>query len=242
MDDTGRVAIVTGGAGGIGQAINRRLAQAGWKVLAGDLAAALAENDPSGDAITAAELDVTDRASVERFVAASHDLGVIGGVVNCAGVVKFTPMSGFDDTDASQLWEVNVAGTARVCTAAVARMNAGGAIVNISSITGYIGRLTGASLYGASKAGLVAFTRYLAAELAPNEIRVNGVAPGYIAVPMSPAMHAVSGGEEEVVKQVPSGRLGGTDEIAEIVEFLLSSRSSYINGETILADGGVRAA
>ena len=121
-------------------------------------------------------------------------------------------------------------------------MTAGGAIVNISSITGYIGRLRGASLYGASKAGLVAFTRYLAVELAPKGIRVNGLAPGYIDVPMSPSMRAISGGEDAVRKQVPLDRLGGTEEMAEIVEFLLSDRSSYINGETILADGGVRSA
>jgi 3-oxoacyl-[acyl-carrier protein] reductase len=242
VNDSTPVALVTGGAGGIGQAINRRLAGAGWHVLAGDLAGAIEAADPSGESVAAAELDVTDRASVERFAARGAELGSVRGVVNCAGIVRFTPMSGFDDADASALWEVNVAGTARVCAAAVAQMPAGGAIVNISSITGYTGRLRGASLYGASKAGLVAFTRYLAGELAPQGIRVNGLAPGYIAVPMSPSMHAISGGEEELIKQVPLGRLGETHEMADVVEFLLSDRSSYINGETILADGGVRAA
>ena len=185
---------------------------------------------------------MTDRASVERFAARGAELGTVRGVVNCAGIVRFTPMSGFDDAGASLLWEVNVAGTGRVCAAAVAQMSAGGAIVNLSSITGYTGRLRGASLYGASKAGLVAFTRYLASELASRSIRVNGLAPGYIAVPMSPSMHAISVGEEEVIKQVPLGRLGETHEMADVVEFLLSDRSSYINGETILADGGVPAA
>jgi 3-oxoacyl-[acyl-carrier protein] reductase len=236
------VAIVTGGAGGIGGAINQRLAASGWQVVAGDLPAALRANDPTGDSVMGAELDVTDRASVERCVAGAAALGQLRGLVNCAGVVRFTPMSGFDDADASQVWEVNVAGSARVSSAASARMTAGGAIVNLSSVTGYIGRLEGASLYGASKAGLIAFTRYLAVELAPRGIRVNGLAPGYIDVPMSPSMRAISGGEEEVIRQVPLGRLGGTQEMAEIVEFLLSERSSYINGETILADGGVRAA
>jgi 3-oxoacyl-[acyl-carrier protein] reductase len=236
------VAIVTGGAGGIGRAINRRLARSGWQVLAGDLASALEANDPSADGIVGAELDVTDRASVKRWVAQAGGMGRLRGVVNCAGIVRFTPMSGFDDADASLIWEVNVAGSARVSSAAVSHMTDGGAIVNFSSVTGYIGRLRGASLYGASKAGLIAFTRYLAAELAPQGIRVNGVAPGYIDVPMSPSMRAISGGEEELPKQVPLGRLGRTEEMAEIVEFLLSDRSSYINGETILADGGVRAA
>jgi 3-oxoacyl-[acyl-carrier protein] reductase len=242
VNGTKPVALVTGGAGGIGQAINRRLVEAGWQVLAGDLRAALDASDPSGDSITAAEVDVTDRASVEAFVAQAEPLGTIRGVVNCAGIVRFTPMSGFEDADASAIWEVNVAGSARVSSAAVARMSEGGAIVNLSSVTGYIGRLTGASLYGASKAGLIAFTRYLASELAEKNIRVNGLAPGYIAVPMSPSMRAISGGEEEVTKQVPLNRLGTPEEMAEIVEFLLSERSAYINGETILADGGVRAA
>jgi 3-oxoacyl-[acyl-carrier protein] reductase len=242
VNGTKPVALVTGGAGGIGQAINRRLVEAGWHVLAGDLPAALEASDPSGDSITAAEVDVTDRASVERFASQVEQLGTLLGVVNCAGIVRFTPMSGFEDADASAIWEVNVAGSARVSSAAVARMSEGGAIVNISSVTGYIGRLRGASLYGASKAGLIAFTRYLATELAPQGIRVNGLAPGYIDVPMSPSMRAISGGEEEVTKQVPLNRLGSTEEMAEIVEFLLSERSSYINGETILADGGVRGA
>lgn len=242
MTDVRHVALVTGGAGGIGRAINIRLARAGWQVLAGDLGPVLAKSDPTGDSIAAAELDVTNRASVELFVQEAEKLGPIDGVVNCAGIVRFTPMSGFDDSDASLMWEVNVAGTARVSSAAVARMSQGGAIVNLSSIAGYTGRLHGASLYGASKAGLVAFTRYLATELAPRGIRVNAIAPGFIAVPMSQAMRAVSGGDEEVAKQVPLKRLGRTEEIAEIAEFLLSERSSYINGETILADGGVRSA
>lgn len=242
MNSEKPVALVTGGAGGIGQAINKRLAASGWQVVAGDLPAALGASDPSGENIMGSELDVTDRDSVQRCVDAAAGMGQLRGVVNCAGVVRFTPMSGFDDAEASQVWEVNVAGSARVSSAASQRMTDGGAIVNFSSVTGYIGRLRGASLYGASKAGLIAFTRYLAVELAPQGIRVNGLAPGYIDVPMSPSMQAISGGEAEVRKQVPLDRLGGTGEMAEIVEFLLSDRSAYINGETILADGGVRAA
>ena len=113
--------------------------------------------------------------------------------------------------------------------------------MNLSSVTGAIGRLTGASMYGASKAGVDAMTRYLACELAPRGIRVNALAPGYIRVPMSPSMQAVSGGDDEVVKQVPLGRLGEPDEMAEVIEFLLSDRASYITGTTLYADGGVVA-
>ena len=231
------VALVTGGAGGIGTAINERLIAAGYTVLPGDLPTDTAQ----GGSVHAARLDVTDARSVDDFVAAGAELGAIRAVVNCAGIVRFTPVTGFDDADASMLWEVNVAGGARVCRAAAPHIIEGGAVVNIGSLTGSFGRLEGASLYGATKAGVEAYTRYLACELAPRGIRVNAVAPGFIAVPMSPSMRAVSGGEEEVVRQVPLGRLGETTEVAEVVEFLLSDRASYVTGTTVWVDGGVLA-
>lgn len=236
------VALVTGGAGGIGQAINSRLASAGWQVLAGDLAAALAQDPPLADAVAEHELDVTDRDSVAAFVEAGAGLGAIGAVVSCAGVVRFTPIDGFEDAAASTVWEVNVAGAARVAEAAAPHLAEGAAIVNVSSVTGHVGRLQGASLYGSSKAGLEACTRYLATELAPRGIRVNCVAPGYVEVPMSDAMRAVSGGEQALIPQIPLRRLGQPREIADAVEFLLSERASYVTGTTLLVDGGVVAA
>ena len=236
---TDGVALVTGGAGGICSAINWRLVESGYTVMAGDIAGEVAG---AGDGrLHGMRLDVSDGRSVDAFVGAAALLGPIQAVVNCAGIVRFTPVTGYGDADASMLWEVNVAGSARVCRAAAGRMGDGGAVVNIGSLTGSFGRLEGASLYGASKAGVEAYTRYLACELAPRGIRVNAVAPGYIAVPMSPAMRAVSGGEEEVVKQVPLGRLGETSEVAEVVEFLLSDRASYVTGTTVRVDGGVLA-
>jgi 3-oxoacyl-[acyl-carrier protein] reductase len=241
MTDTSKVALVTGGAGGIGLAIDSRLARAGWHVVAGDLPDAIASHDPTEESVQAVQLDVTDRDSVAAFIEAAAAKGTIAAVVNCAGIVRYTPISGFDDGDASQLWEVNVAGAARVTSLALPHMTDGGAIVNIASVTGFTGRLRGASLYGATKAGLAAFTRYLASELADRGVRVNALAPGYIAVPMSAAMHSVSGGEEELIKQVPLRRLGTPAEMAEIVEFLISDRASYITGATLLADGGVVA-
>jgi 3-oxoacyl-[acyl-carrier protein] reductase len=241
MTEQHGVALVTGGAGGIGQAINARLAQAGWLVLAGDLPGAIAATTTNGSDVRFADLDVSDRDSVGAFCERGAELGPIGAVVNCAGLVRFTPVSGFDDADASVLWEVNVAGAARVCEAVSEHLRDGGAIVNISSLTGSIGRLEGASLYGASKAGLAAYTRYLACELAPRRIRVNTVAPGYIDVPMSDSMRAVSGGPEALVEQVPLGRLGEPAEVAEVIEFLLSERASYVTGTTLLVDGGVVA-
>lgn len=234
------VAIVTGGAGGIGQAINRRLVEVGYTVVAGDLADMLAKDDPSGERIHAVEMDVRDQASVDAAVTKAVGRGRLRGVVNCAGLVRFTPVSELREDDMDTLWRVNVAGMARVMKAAVLHLCDGAAVVNIASLTGLIGRLTGASLYGASKAGVMAYTRYLACELAP-KVRVNCLAPGYIAVPMSASMRAVSGGEEALTPQVPLGRLGTVDEMADIVEYLLSDRASYITGATIVADGGVTA-
>ncbi len=234
------IAIVTGGAGGIGQAINRRLVAAGYRVVAGDLAAAIADDDPAGEGITAVEMDVRDQGSVDAAVAVATALGQLRAVVNCAGLVRFTPVAEAGEAEMEILWQVNVAGMARVNKACQAHLGEGAAIVNIASLTGLIGRLTGASMYGATKAGVMAYTRYLACELAP-AVRVNCLAPGYIAVPMSASMRAVSGGEEALIPTVPLRRLGTVDEMAEIVEFLLSDRSSYINGTTIVADGGVTA-
>jgi 3-oxoacyl-[acyl-carrier protein] reductase len=241
MTDTRKVALVTGGAGGIGRAINARLARAGWRVIAGDLAEAIAAHDPTQESVQARAVDVTDRASVAAYVEAATDAGTIAAVVNCAGIVRDTPIRGFSDGDASEMWEVNVAGAARVSSLALPYMTDGGAIVNVASVTGFTGRLRGASLYGATKAGLSAFTRYLAAELAEQGIRVNAVAPGYIAVPMSASMQSVSGGEDALIAQTPLGRLGTPAEMAEVVEFLISDRASYITGTTLMADGGVVA-
>jgi 3-oxoacyl-[acyl-carrier protein] reductase len=231
------VAFVTGAAGGIGQAICAALAQAGLTVYGGDLSVAAEQAD--GEVILA-PLDIRSSESVEVAVAAAAKLGSITGVVNCAGIVRHTPLDDLSEAAVRAVWDVNVAGAARVCRAAVPHMPDGSAIVNIGSVTARSGRLRGASAYGASKAGVEALTRYLAVELAPG-IRVNAVVPGYINVPMSPSMRAVSGGEERLTEMIPLGRLGETSEIADVVEYLLSPRSSYITGSALLVDGGLLA-
>ena len=231
------VAFVTGAAGGIGQAICAALARAGFTVYGGDLSVPAERAD---GAVTLAPLDIRSSDSVEAAVAGAAKLGSITGVVNCAGIVRHTPLDDLSEADVSAVWDVNVAGTARVCRAAVPHMPDGSAIVNIGSVTARSGRLHGASAYGASKAGVEALTRYLALELAPR-IRVNAVVPGYINVPMSPSMRAVSGGEERLTEMIPLRRLGETSEIADVVEYLLSPRSSYVTGSSLLVDGGLLA-
>ena len=168
----------------------------------------LAKDDPSGENIHPVEMDVRDQASVDAAVAkaVAHGHAARRRQLRrawCASRPSLEP----NEDEMDVLWRVNVAGAARVLKAAAPHLGEGSAVVNIASLTGLIGRLTGASMYGASKAGLMAYTRYLACELAP-DVRVNCLAPGYIAVPMSPAMRAVSGGEEPLIEQVPLRRLG----------------------------------
>ena len=232
--------VVTGGAGCIGMAICRRLRDAGSAVVAMDLPGQIGAVDwaaPGNHGIRAVEGDVTVRASVA--VAA----GALGGepftgLVNCAGVLRDTYLGRVDDAAMDLMFEVNVAGMARVTDVLAPLLADGSAIVNIGSLTGQIGRFVGASVYGATKAGVSAYTTYLAVELAGRGIRVNCIAPGVIRAPMSPSMAAVSGGEEASAAHTILGRIGEPEEVAEVVEFLLSPRASYITAQTILVDGG----
>jgi 3-oxoacyl-[acyl-carrier protein] reductase len=239
MTVTGQM-VVTGGAGCIGLAICRRLRDSGSTVVAMDLGPQIGSvewNDARNRGIRAIEGDVTVRASVQTAAARLSDDPLVG-LVNCAGVLRDTFLGSVDDTAMDLMFQVNVAGLARVTDVFAPRMADGSAIVNIGSLTGQIGRFVGASVYGATKAGVAAYTAYLAEELAPRRIRVNNVAPGVIRAPMSPSMAAVSGGEEASAAHTMLGRIGEPEEVAEVVEFLLSPRASYITAQTILVDGG----
>lgn len=232
--------VVTGGAGCIGLAICRRLRDAGATAVALDLAPQIGSvdwDDARNRGIQAVEGDVTARASVEAAAAALGD-EPLTGLVNCAGVLKDTFLGRVDDAAMDLMFEVNVAGLARVTDVFAPRLAHGSAIVNIGSLTGQIGRFVGASVYGATKAGVAAYTTYLAVELAGRGIRVNCIAPGVIRAPMSPSMAAVSGGEQASAAHTILGRIGEPEEVAEVVEFLLSPRASYITAQTILVDGG----
>jgi 3-oxoacyl-[acyl-carrier protein] reductase len=237
MADPGRLTIVSGAARGIGAAIAARLVEAGHHVVAGDVdwREPLTADSP---AITTCELDVRDRASVAAAVERASELGTVTGLVNCAGVLRATSLQQVDDADMALMWDVNVAGIARLCAAVSGRSPKLEAIVNIGSISARLPHLPGISLYGASKAGVDALTRALARELGPGGVRVNGLAPGFIEVPMSAGMRAVSGGEDGAVARVPLGRMGRPEEIAEVTEFLLSPRASYVHGAVLVVDGG----
>jgi 3-oxoacyl-[acyl-carrier protein] reductase len=237
--------IVTGGAGVIGQAICRRLLQSNYVPVAADVKPAVDALDLAEAGMVGAQavaMDVTDRESVDSALASVvADGESVYGLVNCAGILRDSFLGELDEAKLEVMFQVNIAGMARVTDAVAPLMTEGSAIVNIGSLTGHFGRFRGASVYGATKAGIAAYTRYAAEELAERGIRVNNVAPGVIRAPMSPSMARVSGGEQVSASYAMLKRIGEPEEVAEAVEFLLSPRASYITAQTLLVDGGVVA-
>ena len=229
-------ALVTGGAGGIGSAICRRLAQDGYSVIinysrskekAGALAAEI-----NGQAIG---FDISDIKAVSD---AFSEIGRIDLLVNNAGISEIDLFHCIPHEKASQIMAVNLTGAMNCARTVLPDMirNGAGCIINISSMWGQCGASCEVD-YSASKAGLIGFTKALAKEVAPSGIRVNCVAPGFIMTEMNSRFS-----EEDlalILEDIPLGIFGKPEHIADAVSFLASQQAEYITGQTLAVNGGM---
>ncbi len=245
----GKVAFVTGGAGGIGKAVVQRLIDEGARVAVTDIFGDAAKEVASdyGDKAVGLALDIGNedavKAAIEGTIAAFGRLDVL---VNNAALTDMATMMG--DTDAvtisNDVWErtlhVNATGYLYCCRHAIPHIAAagGGAIVNLASGSGMLGD-SARIAYGTSKAAVISMTRYMATQHGKQKIRCNAIAPGPIVTPHS---RKVAGKEFDIIaRHMPMGELGEPTDIAALVAFLGSNESRYINGQVIVIDGGMSA-
>ena len=242
----GKVAIVTGASRGIGRAIARRLAAGGAAVAllardaakVGEAASEILEAAPAARAMPI-PCDVSDLESVKGAVdAVVKEFGQVDILVNNAGITRDNLLMRMSEDEWDSVMAVNLKGCFALAKAVSRPMlrARGGAIVNVTSVVGITGN-PGQANYAASKGGVIAFTKTLAKELASRNIRVNAVAPGFIATDMTDAMSEEA--RESVAGSIPLGRFGEAEEIAETVAFLSGPASRYITGEVIRVDGGL---
>ena len=236
-----KIAIVTGGARGIGKAISELLAKEGARVVVADIneeAACRTAKEIMGQAL-GLELDVTSSSSVNEMIGrVQEEFGRIDILVNNAGITKDTLLLRMKDEDFKAVLDVNLTGAFR-CTKSVAKImmkQRQGRIINISSIIGLIGN-AGQANYAASKAGLIALTKTSAKELAPRGILVNAICPGFIRTAMTDALPDKV--KEEMLSAIPLKKFGQSVDVAKAVLFLSSDLSSYITGQIIVVDGGL---
>ncbi len=246
IDLSGRTAIVTGAAMGIGLGIARRLHEAGASVVIADLDAAAgeeaAETLQSGrtDGAVAVSCDVSDPESVQRTVqSAVETFGAVDILVNNAGIFPMLPLSELDVETFKRVIDINLTGLF-LCTKAVSQQmiaaGRGGRIINITSIDALHPSMVGLAHYDASKHGAWGFTKNVALELAPHGIWVNAIAPGGIATPGVGEMDRATMAAFEAM--IPMGRMGDPDDIGRAALFLASELSSYMTGAQIVVDGG----
>jgi 3-oxoacyl-[acyl-carrier protein] reductase len=230
-----KVAIVTGGARGIGLDISKNLASSGAKVYA----LGRSENMNVEDGIIYRQCDVSNLESVQEvFKSIQKEAGSIDILVNNAGITKDNLLLRMSEQDFDDVISINLKGVFNTCKAVSRYMlsQKQGRIINIGSIVGTTGN-AGQSNYAASKAGLIGFTKSLAKELAARNILVNLIAPGYIQTDMTGKLT-----EEQVdsfKNNIPLKRAGQPDDVSDVVKFFASDESRYITGQILHVDGGL---
>ncbi len=244
MNDTAKIALVTGASRGIGRAIALALGQQGFTVAgtattedgAERISAYLAEHGITGKGYAA---NVSEDASVEELMTlVTEQFGAPLVVVNNAGITRDNLLMRMKTDEWDSVINTNLTSIYRLCKAAVKGMTKArwGRIINISSVVGSSGN-AGQTNYSASKAGIEGFTRSLAQEIGSRGITVNAVAPGFIDTDMTRDLPEAQ--TQALLTQIPLGRLGQPEEIASVVGFLASEQGGYITGETVHVNGGM---
>ena len=233
--------IVTGASGGIGNAIIKKLNEAGANILAsGTRIEKLEELKKNFEGIKTLKFDMSQSDKIEEFIEnATNELGgSLNGIVNNAGITQDNLAIRMSLDEWQKVININLTSTFLMSKFAIKKMlkNKSGKIVNITSVVGHTGNL-GQANYTASKAGIVAMSKSLAIEYAKKNININCISPGFIKTAMTDKIDEKF--KEIIVSKIPSARLGEPDDIANAVLFLSSEQSKYINGETLHVNGGM---
>ncbi len=240
-----KTAIISGATRGIGRAIALELAREGANISfnylkseedAGELEARIRD---SGSNVKSFQVDIRDYEAVKSWANSTLELfGRIDIVVNNAGITIDKALALMEPREWHAVIDTNLNGTFNLTRAVIIALikQQSGVIINISSISGIRG-LPGQTNYSASKAGIIGFTKALAREVAPYNIRVNAIAPGFIETDMLKGFSEEY--RERILKYIPLNRLGSSDEVAKVVRFLATDEARYITGQTIMMDGGM---
>nr|MBI2903747.1 3-oxoacyl-[acyl-carrier-protein] reductase [Chloroflexota bacterium] len=245
MDLQGKAALVTGASRGIGKAIALELAKRGAKVAVNYAKNADAAHEvvaaikASGGEAVALQADVADTRAAAALVKSAHEaFGRLDILVNNAGTTRDMVIMMMPEEDWDTVMNTNLKSAFNCSKAAVKIMmrRRGGRIINISSVSGVMGN-AGQTNYSASKAGLIGFTKALAREVAPRNITVNAIAPGFIPTELTATMPEAL--KTATLNAIPLGRWGTAQEVADAVAFLASDQAAYITGQTLNVDGGM---
>jgi 3-oxoacyl-[acyl-carrier protein] reductase len=244
MELKDKIALVTGGAQGIGKTISEELTRNGAHVVLGDVnlegaEATVQELNNNGGSASAIKIDVSNSADVQQvFESILKERKPLDILVNNAGITRDGLMVRMKESDWDSVLNINLKGSFLCSQQAAKQMmkQKSGAIVNISSIVGVMGNF-GQANYSASKSGVIGLTKTLAREIASRGIRVNAIAPGFIDTEMTRVLD--DSVRDKLVEQIPLLRLGLPEDVARCVMFLVSEKSSYITGQVINVNGGM---